>query len=1097
MRPRSITIQGLRSFRSEVEIDFGDRTQIAVIGDTGAGKSSILEAMTFALYGQTSQKGQSKQELMNDTSDTMRVVLRFRVSGEEWEVARVDRRTGSGLRPAKAQLVRYGPEGETIEKVEQVKQVNGRIRALIGLDSDAFLRTVILPQGRFARLLVEDTPSARTDILRQVWRTQELEDAGAAAGRRLEEVGRVRVRLEDEVARQEASRLQMRGEDRAGRDVGRDPGHDVDDPKAHLEWLVAAAQEAEQSAEALAGLRDRAGKALDALRDSEAVTRAAQGVEERVDPAAVDRLRDRLAPVEREQRRLDAEREAVEAGVAELTRRLHSIPSDDGAGLQTVAQVLAALDAIPGEAERAVEAAVAMRAAVAGLGEAEREAEKSRRALEEATERLKGRREGEAPLAEAVESVRVERQRAEGLYDRCAELRERVVGAAEDLVERVNEHVAIQRKADAARSSEKEAKREAERAEEGWAAAQRANAAAAAAHDLCPGDECPVCERDLPEGWTPPPDQGLAQARKQHTAARAGLAEARRAVSSAQGDERAARRSIADLERQRDRLRADLRSAMGQLRQAAGLDALPAVDGARARDGLPFPRSIQPGAHTAAEAPTAEPPLPPRPQLLAPVSARLRDAESRLDEHSIATERLRTAHTAATIAAETAGVTLRNAASESARTHTAATAALEALRHRVQSIPPPFQPTLALPADPAGLDAIDTSPVDRARYAATERQEILEMRESKRQGLREEIEKARARFASLQAKHETAVEQPLQAILEELNSHRTAVAEALRSEAIRDEFEDRVTLPAALFRPDPGAIGKAVAQLRRAMKQARELAADLRQRALQSANAARAEARRIAEQLDPPADPADLSVLFRATTSLANEAEYAARDAERARANFTAILDDILDLHRTAREVSDLERALGDINAALKPGAFLKWLTLRRSRDLLVYASRMLMEMTGDRYAFADPGGQDDQQWLVIDNDSGQARTPASLSGGEQFIGSLALALGMVEMMARSGGRLESLFLDEGFGSLDRGNLDSAIDALATVAGTGRMVGVISHVGAVAEQIDDVLAVTREPTGSRAAWLTRAQRQQLARADAGEQGASALAGLLD
>ena len=100
-------------------------------------------------------------------------------------------------------------------------------------------------------------------------------------------------------------------------------------------------------------------------------------------------------------------------------------------------------------------------------------------------------------------------------------------------------------------------------------------------------------------------------------------------------------------------------------------------------------------------------------------------------------------------------------------------------------------------------------------------------------------------------------------------------------------------------------------------------------------------------------------------------------------------------------------------------------------------------------------------------------------------------------MMARSGGRLESLFLDEGFGSLDRSNLDSAIEALSTVAGSGRMVGVISHVGAVAEQIDDVLAVTRDPGGSRVTWLSRAQRQEVAHADAEIEGASALTGLLE
>lgn len=103
----------------------------------------------------------------------------------------------------------------------------------------------------------------------------------------------------------------------------------------------------------------------------------------------------------------------------------------------------------------------------------------------------------------------------------------------------------------------------------------------------------------------------------------------------------------------------------------------------------------------------------------------------------------------------------------------------------------------------------------------------------------------------------------------------------------------------------------------------------------------------------------------------------------------------------------------------------------------------------------------------------------------------------MIEMMPRSDGRLESLSLDEGFGSLDRNNLDSAVEALGTVAANGRMVGVISHVRAVAEQIDHVLAVTRGATGSRAEWLTSGQRRQLSESGTGLKAASTLAGLLE
>ena len=152
--------------------------------------------------------------------------------------------------------------------------------------------------------------------------------------------------------------------------------------------------------------------------------------------------------------------------------------------------------------------------------------------------------------------------------------------------------------------------------------------------------------------------------------------------------------------------------------------------------------------------------------------------------------------------------------------------------------------------------------------------------------------------------------------------------------------------------------------------------------------------------------------------------------------------------------------------------------------------------MSGGRYAFAELDDEN-AEWRVIDNDSGLARTPASLSGGEQFIASLALALGMVEMMARSGGRLESLWLDEGFGSLDRSNLDAAIEALASVAARGRMVAVISHIRAVADQVSHVLAVTRGVTGTQANWLDPNQRAQMATGDLESETASALSGLLD
>ena len=181
-----------------------------------------------------------------------------------------------------------------------------------------------------------------------------------------------------------------------------------------------------------------------------------------------------------------------------------------------------------------------------------------------------------------------------------------------------------------------------------------------------------------------------------------------------------------------------------------------------------------------------------------------------------------------------------------------------------------------------------------------------------------------------------------------------------------------------------------------------------------------------------------------------------------------------------------------DLEAALKDGAFLKWLTLRRSRSLLIHASGILEKMSQGRYAFMEPENELDR-WQVLDRESGRSRSPASLSGGEQFAASLALALGMVEMIERSGSRLESLFIDEGFGSLDLHNLEAALNALRVAVNSGRMVVLVSHVQAVAEKMANVATVVRHQTGSRIEWLSKAPQGELAELDVHS---SALEGLL-
>jgi exonuclease SbcC len=102
----------------------------------------------------------------------------------------------------------------------------------------------------------------------------------------------------------------------------------------------------------------------------------------------------------------------------------------------------------------------------------------------------------------------------------------------------------------------------------------------------------------------------------------------------------------------------------------------------------------------------------------------------------------------------------------------------------------------------------------------------------------------------------------------------------------------------------------------------------------------------------------------------------------------------------------------------------------------------------------------------VIDElDAEVQRDVETLSGGELFLASLALALGLAEAVARHGGRLDCFFLDEGFGSLDPESLDLALSGIERIAAPGRLIGLVSHVPEMAARIEDLIVLDKDPDG--------------------------------
>ena len=140
---------------------------------------------------------------------------------------------------------------------------------------------------------------------------------------------------------------------------------------------------------------------------------------------------------------------------------------------------------------------------------------------------------------------------------------------------------------------------------------------------------------------------------------------------------------------------------------------------------------------------------------------------------------------------------------------------------------------------------------------------------------------------------------------------------------------------------------------------------------------------------------------------------------------------------------------------------------------ILARANQRLLAMSAGRYelrrraAAGDNRSQSGLELDVLDHFNGAPRSVKTLSGGESFLASLSLALGLSEEIQASAGgvRLDSMFIDEGFGSLDEEALRQALRVLSSLGEGDKLVGVISHVSELKQTIDRQIAVARTPRG--------------------------------
>lgn len=241
MRPLALRLKGFTSFRDEQEIDFRDLDLFALWGPTGSGKSSILDAITYALYGKVERiegiRTESISGLITHGQPRMAVTFEFESDSKTFRLTRTTTLGGA----TKVRLDRQ--EGEDWvshgEGGDSVREVNRIVPRLVGLDYDAFTRSVVLPQGKFAEFLVGDA-AQRREILTELLG--------------LELFGRMAQRS-NEIAREAKATVEANSRVVEAEYAGIDAGA-VKQAKAEAKQLDAAATRASEIEEQLEQLED-------------------------------------------------------------------------------------------------------------------------------------------------------------------------------------------------------------------------------------------------------------------------------------------------------------------------------------------------------------------------------------------------------------------------------------------------------------------------------------------------------------------------------------------------------------------------------------------------------------------------------------------------------------------------------------------------------------------------------------------------------------------------------------------------------------------------------------------------------------------------
>ncbi|MEL7965645.1 SMC family ATPase [Vreelandella neptunia] len=1012
MTPLTLTMQAFGPFAGSETIDFtalGRSPLFLINGPTGAGKSSILDAICFALYGQTTGNERDPAQMRCDQADASlltEVMLDFRLRGVDYRVRRVPqqerpkaRGEGTTTHNAEAQLWRLkgGGEVDSCLVARKVNDATAELQTLIGLDANQFRQVMVLPQGKFRELLLAGSKE-REVIFSQLFQTQIFQ--------RIEERLRTQAnQIERAVSdhRQHISGILAGGELESEAALAQELEAltpQVDQARQRFETAQQQRRSAEkQRDEALAlqrqfEARDRlaADKArhleqrahIESTQERLAQSTHAQAL--RPHRAALDQAQQALTTAEADQRQAQAEL-ATQRTHAEQAQQALEVARQRQAELPTLRERHRQLGEFIHKSQQLSELQARFQTAQASWQQADSALKRDEAQLDSI------RQQGEA-IGVNLERLQTEYQQLASAPAELSRHNDLLTQRQEldELTRQAHELTRQQQQATEAlnrqQSEAERAQRHATEQEMRWHQGQAALLALTLEQDV----PCPVC--GSLEHPAPAVDSANVVSQAQVEEARMAQEQARQACQGAERHHHQLTQQISYNTEHAQRLAKQLGEWASQ----------PLAELQNACEGLC--RQVQ----------------------------RRESVEREISQQTTAREALRREWGALDKQLKTQRPEVEKAKEEALR--------LESQRDQLsQSLPEDARDPEAMRRTLADLEnqiAQLEKAWESAQQMLSTSQTQLARAEEQLRGANERIERSEQTLKQVQTEWQTALQ--------------------------ASPFGDEAAFQAAQL--DDAQWQELTRQVEAYQRRLAEL-----EGALENYQA------QLAEKTPP--NMAALNSLADVAQVEENAQLEAWRGLDGRLSTLRGIRQKLATAHTAQAELEAQYQLWGTLSEVAN-GRTGHRISLQRFvlgvllDDVLIQASERLVRMSRGRYQLVrreDPSKGNRASGLeldVADTYTGKNRSVATLSGGESFMAALSLALGLSDVVqAYAGGiQLDTLFIDEGFGSLDQDALDQAIAMLSELQMGGRMIGVISHVSELKEQMPVRIDVRASRQGS-------------------------------